>query len=233
MKYLDAVLDMPPEFQHPMEEFLRHEDAVEREELLGWNTSGEGIEYALFYIEGDRDRYGERIDRVDSVRDVTLTPIDDGSFYAYICQETRPEEEAWRAAFVRRSLVVIPPLVYSERGLRMTVVGASDDLQALLDDLPDPIGVTVEEIGDYDRRHATVAGALTDRQLEAVETAVDLGYYTVPRRAGLADVADALDCAESTASNHLRKAETRVMRRLVGRGTPEPGPSAARGGPRR
>jgi len=233
VKYLDAVLDMPPELRHPMEAFLRHEDAVEREELLGWNTSGEGIEYALFYIEGELDRYRERIDRVDSVRDVTLTPVDADSFYAYVCQETRPEEEAWRQSFVRRSLVVIPPLVYSDRGLRMTVVGAADDLRALLDDLPDPIDVTVAEVGDYDRRHATIAGGLTDRQLAAVETAVDLGYYEVPRRASLADVAAELDCAESTASNHLRKAETRVMRRLVGRGTPEPGPSAARGGPRR
>lgn len=218
MKYLDVVLDMPPAFQHPMEEFLRHEDAVEREELLGWNTSGEAIEYALFYIEGEIDAYRERIARVDSVRDVTLTPVDDTSFHAYICQETRPEDEAWRQSFVRRSLVVIPPLVYSDRGLRMTVVGVSDDLRALLDDLPDAIDVTVAEIGDYDRRHATIAGALTDRQLDAVETAVDLGYYDVPRTASLADVADALHCAESTASNHLRKAEELVMRRLVRRG---------------
>jgi len=64
-------------------------------------------------------------------------------------------------------------------------------------------------------------------------TAVEPGYYAVPRRASLADVADTLGCAGSTASNHLRKAETRVMRRLVGRDTPEPGPSAAQGGPRR
>ena len=233
MKYLDVVLDMPPAFQHPMEEFLRHEDAVEREELLGWNQSPEVVEYALLYVEGDIEPYRERIDRVDSVRDVTLTPIDDGSFYAYVCQETRAEEEAWRQSFARRNLVVVPPLVFSDRGIRMTVVGAAEDLRALLSDLPDPIDVTVEEIGDYDRRHATIAGALTDRQLDAVETAVELGYYAVPRTASLADVADALDCAESTASNHLRKAETRVMRRLIGRGTPDPGPSAAQGGPRR
>jgi predicted DNA binding protein len=233
VKYLDVVLDMPPAFQHPMEEFLRTEDAVEREELLGWNQSAETVEYALLYVEGAIEPYRERIDRVDSVRNVTLTPIDDESFYAYVCQETRPEEEAWREAFVRRNLVVIAPIVFGDRGIRMTVVGASDDLQALLDDIPDSFDVTVEEIGDYDRRHATIAGALTDRQLAAVETAVDLGYYEVPRRASLADVAAELDCAESTASNHLRKAETSVMRRLVGRGTPESGPSAARGGPRR
>ena len=77
--------------------------------------------------------------------------------------------------------------------------------------------MTVEAIGEYDRRHAPVAGDLTDRQLEAVATAVELGFYEVPREAGVADVAAALDVAESTASALLRKAETRVMRRLVGR----------------
>ena len=56
---------------------------------------------------------------------------------------------------------------------------------------------------------------MTDRQLEAVATAVEIGYYAVPREAGLADVAAALGCAESTASNLLRKAEASVMGRLV------------------
>ncbi|PSQ18213.1 bacterio-opsin activator [Halobacteriales archaeon QS_8_69_26] len=232
MKYLDVTLDLPPALRHPMEEFLRGSEAIDREELLAWNTSAEAVEYALFYVEGDLAAYRDRIDRVDSVRDVTLTRIDAGSFYSYVCQETREEEEAWRRAFARRNLVVVPPLEYDERGVRITVVGAGADLQALLADLPPEVDVTVEEIGDYDRRHATVAGGLTDRQLEAVAAAVDVGYYAVPRGGSLADVADRLDCAESTASNHLRKAESRVMRRIA-RATPAAGPSVAREAPRR
>lgn len=227
VKYLDATLDLPPALQHPMERFLRGSDAVRREELLAWNTSPEDVEYALFFVEGDREAYRDRIRDVESVREVTLTPIDRDSFYSYVCQETREEEEAWRRAFARRNLVVVPPLSYDERGVRITVVGASADLQALLDDLPGGIDVTVHEVGDYDRRHATVAGGLTDRQLEAVAAAVDVGYYAVPRGGSLADVAAELDCAESTASNHLRKAESRVMGRIV-RATPSAGPSAGR-----
>ena len=80
------------------------------------------------------------------------------------------------------------------------------------------LDVTVEEVGDYDRRHATVASDVTDRQFEAVSAAVEVGYYAVPREAGLGDVAGELGCAESTASNLLRKAEASVMRRVVGAG---------------
>ena len=147
---------------------------------------------------------------------MTLSRIDRDSFYVYACQETREADEMWRQAFECRNLVTVPPIVYDAEGTRITVVGASDDLQALLSDIPDQIGVTVEEVSDYDRRHATLTTDVTDRQLEAVSVAVERGYYAVPRDADLSEVADALGCAESTASNLLRKAEASVMRRLVG-----------------
>ena len=228
MRYLDVTLDLPPALRHPMDEFLRSSPAIEREELLAWNLSAEDVEYALFYVDGEIEAYRQEIRAVDSIREVTLTPIDERSFYSYVCQETREEEEAWRRAFARRSLVVVPPLEYDERGVRLTVVGASADLQALLDDLPAGIEVAVEEIGDYDRRHATIASGVTDRQLEAVAVAAELGYYVVPREAGLDEVAAELGCAESTASTLLRKAESHVMRRLVRGSPPRTEPNAAR-----
>ena len=148
--------------------------------------------------------------------DATLSPIDDDSFYVYVCQETRESDELWRRPFDERNLVLVPPVVYDGEGVGITVVGASEDLQALIEDIPDRIEVTIEEISNYDRRHATIAAGVTDRQFEAVSVAVELGYYTVPREVDLGDVADALGCAERTVSNLLRMAEASVMRRLVG-----------------
>ncbi|MFB6270785.1 MAG: helix-turn-helix domain-containing protein, partial [Halobacterium sp.] len=49
-------------------------------------------------------------------------------------------------------------------------------------------------------------------QREAVEAALELGYYDDPRAATQADVADRLDCAASTAGDHLRKAEAKLVR---------------------
>lgn len=216
MKYVDLVLDLPPSMQHPMEVFLRESEAVSREALLTWNVTPDGEEYALFAVEGDLDRYRERIDDVDSVLDYNLTPVAEGRFYAYVHQETRDAERRMRAAFASRSLVVVPPIRYDEDGMQMTVVGAGADLTELVEAFPDAIDVVVETVGEYDRRHGTLAASLTDRQLEAVETAVGLGYYDVPRTASLERVADALGCAQSTASTLLRKAERGVMTRLAG-----------------
>jgi predicted DNA binding protein len=53
---------------------------------------------------------------------------------------------------------------------------------------------------------------LSDRQREAVRAALDIGYYDQPRGATHEDVAAALDCAPSTASEHLRKAEAELVR---------------------
>ena len=216
MKYLEVTVEIPPRARHPMQEFCRRSDRVGRVELVTWNVASEDEEYAFFRIEGDVDAYRDRIEDVTSIRRYNLTPIDGTSFYSYVVHEPRDVDQRWRGAFVSRNLVVVPPVVYDADGrVRLTVVGDADDLGALVEEFPERFELTVEEVGDYDRRHPTVVADLTDRQLEAVAVAVEVGYYAVPREAGLAAVAEELGCAASTASNHLRKAETRVMRRLV------------------
>lgn len=220
MRYINARFSQPEWMMHPMQRFIRRTDAVRYEELRAWNvvTGDPETEYELFYAEADRERYEAELRSVDSVRWYDLTPIDDDAFYAYICQATRDEDRQWRSAFAELNLLVVPPIVYdSNADFYMTVVGASEDLQAMLGGLPDEIDVTVDAIGDYDRRHASVAGDLTDRQLAAVEVGVELGFYDVPRTASVADVAERLDCAESTASTLLQRAAGSVMERVVGR----------------
>lgn len=59
---------------------------------------------------------------------------------------------------------------------------------------------------------------MTGRQFEAVRAAVDAGSYRAPREAGLAAVADRLDCATGTAGELLRRAERTVMANLVASG---------------
>ena len=219
MKYCDVRLYQPDRMLHPMQRFIREEDVVRYEELQSWNIAArEAVEYELFYVEAEREPYEDALERVDSIRWYDLTPIDDDSFYLYICQETRDEDVRWREAFAALNLVVVPPVVYdTEAAFYMTIVGAADDLRAMLEGLPDEIDATVRAIGDYDRRHAPLVGDCTDRQLEAVAVADALGYFETPREAGVRDVADELGCASSTAATLLQKAQARVMSRVTDR----------------
>ncbi|WP_227134434.1 helix-turn-helix domain-containing protein [Halorubellus salinus] len=217
MKYLDVRLRLPRETMHPMLEFIADEDVVAYEELLTWNVLEErGVEYELFYVVADREPYREQVASVDSIRWFELTPIDEDSQYLYVCQETRPEERDWRAAFASLDLLVVPPIRYQNDGsFDITLLGDGEDLRAVVDGLPDDVETTVLEVGDYDRRHPRVTSDVTDRQLEAARVAVDVGYYERPREGSLADVARELDVAESTASNLLQEAESRIMHALV------------------
>lgn len=71
--------------------------------------------------------------------------------------------------------------------------------------------VRVSKISGLAATAAAVETSLSEHQGEAMEVAVELGYYEIPRQAGHEDVAAALDCASGTAAEHLRKAESKLV----------------------
>lgn len=59
---------------------------------------------------------------------------------------------------------------------------------------------------------------LTARQLEVLETAHEMGYFERPRRANATAVADALDIDQSTFSEHLAVAQSKLFADLLEEG---------------
>ncbi|MFB6082852.1 MAG: helix-turn-helix domain-containing protein [Halorientalis sp.] len=58
-------------------------------------------------------------------------------------------------------------------------------------------------------------GKLTDRQLEVLERAYEMGYFENPRQANATEVADELDIDPSTLREHLSAAETKLLDDLL------------------
>jgi predicted DNA binding protein len=56
---------------------------------------------------------------------------------------------------------------------------------------------------------------LTDEQREALELALERGYFEVPRRATLSDLAGDLDVSQQAVSERLRRGTQKVIRGLV------------------
>lgn len=56
---------------------------------------------------------------------------------------------------------------------------------------------------------------LTDEQREALELALEKGYFEVPRRATLSDLAADLDVSQQAVSERLRRGTHKVMKELV------------------
>lgn len=56
---------------------------------------------------------------------------------------------------------------------------------------------------------------LTDRQQEIIQTAVQHGYFEIPRECTLAELADELDIDKSTASTILRRGEAQIVKSVI------------------
>ncbi|NHN57888.1 MULTISPECIES: helix-turn-helix domain-containing protein [Halorussus] len=75
---------------------------------------------------------------------------------------------------------------------------------------------------------------LTERQCEALRTATEMGYYDVPRRVELEDIAEVLGVSRQAVSERLRRATRALVRATIerdgeGDGEDEGGADAERG----
>lgn len=55
-------------------------------------------------------------------------------------------------------------------------------------------------------------GSFSERQRTVVNTALEMGYYELPREATLEEIADEAGVAKTTVSQHLRKAENELIK---------------------
>lgn len=96
-------------------------------------------------------------------------------------------------------------------GFTLTLVGTHEAISSELGGCGDGHPpVTLERLAEYEGP-TEGRDRLTPRQREVVETAHELGYYEVPREATAADVADRLDLDRSTVTEHLQRAERRLV----------------------
>ncbi|MFB6143307.1 MAG: helix-turn-helix domain-containing protein [Halorientalis sp.] len=200
---------------HPMFDILTNEPFVDRATALQWNvTDGElGI---LHYVEGDVATFESAVADVPQVIDHTVEPAGEGACYAYIHDElTGPARDLWTAV-TDSGVVVVPPIVYHEDGtVTLSAFGPAAVIQGTIEAIEPPVEVTVEEVGGLAGIGPAAESRLSDRQRAALEAALEVGYYEIPREAGHEAVAAAIDCAPSTAAEHLRKAEARLVRSVL------------------
>ena len=212
VKYLRVELRYPPDLIHPMHRLVDESDAVDRDVLLHGTVLGEAADTFLFYVEGDIDVYTETLRSIDRIREFEVTRIDETGYYVLLTQRRDAVDDVTFDPLQRTGIVVVPPIDFRPNGVaRLTVIGTGEPLRDALTELPERIETTVLRIGEYDWRQELFDPGLTDRQFDALVAAVEGGYYESPRETTVEAVAERIDAAPSTASEHLRKAESAVM----------------------
>jgi predicted DNA binding protein len=203
---VDAV---PPIFR-----LIAASKQIREARLLGWNVSNVDRPSGLFAVDGDLAGFRADMETAKYVVEADVTPVDDDRFYLLLTLDAgasspiRPVFET----LTSDGLVVVKPVVYRDGAVHANIVGDAAVLQAAMEDLPPFLDVDIDEIGSYDGAPDAPAARLSDRQREAVLAALELGYYDTPRQATHRDVAETIDCAPSTASEHLQKAESKLVR---------------------
>jgi predicted DNA binding protein len=196
---------------HPVYDIWANADYIERSRALQWNQSGEVL--GIFhYARGDADAFEAAIREIPEVIDYEIARAGDDAFYVYLRDATTTSLQRMFGSLTEGALVIVPPIVYHEDGwVTVSTFGPDERIQDAIERIPDPVEVRIEKVSDLAATRPAVESGLTDRQRRAVEAALDLGYYEIPRTASHEDVAAELDCAPSTAAEHLRKAESAVL----------------------
>lgn len=204
----------PPEGGHPIHREIREDTPVTRMELLVWGPTA--TVRTLAWYDAERSVVSSLLDGVEVVEEATYV-AGDGGTYVFSIQERFALDQAVMEVVRAARVAFLPPVTFTDDGkARVDAVGEQSALSALRESLGEALPTRIERVRDFERQPMRrQAASLTDRQYAALNVAVDVGYYEVPRSGGVADVADALGCGTSTAGELLRKAERAVLTGFV------------------
>jgi len=163
------------------------------------------------------DDLGDVLDADDRLRYLYRSRTD--GRHTFRCLSTRPcvVHDLVSAGFLIDSLTYGP----NRTAVTGAVVG-QEVLQGVMETAGDTVGVELERVyplGPEDDAPVESRWDLTPAQAESLETAVAMGYFTVPRGATASEVADAMGISKTAFLERLRRAQQSLFTTLfdVGR----------------
>ena len=218
MKYARLVVRPDPAVAPRLFRLVADADYVAETRLLAWNVAAASGVTGLADVRGDGARLAAAIREEPPVASVARTQVAPGRhvFLIEVGAGAIALLERILGSLTREQLTVVKPVVYRDGRVHVRLVGTAAAVQGAVDGLPAPVGVDVRAVGDYHPDAGLAREGLSERQREALEAALALGYYERPRAATHADVAEQLGCAPSTASEHLQRAEAKLVRGALG-----------------
>ncbi|MWV40498.1 helix-turn-helix domain-containing protein [Natrialba sp. INN-245] len=215
MKRVRITISPPDEYLPPVYRLLTREASyLSYVRIVNWNVADPPAGF-LLWVRGDYRRLGRALEDGANVRDAELFPNGDDEAYCFLAADRSTPARLLFENFIRENVLTIPPIQCHDDGSStFTLVGTDGAIQAAIEGVPEGVDVTVEAVGTGPVVEDTVVGTLSARQREAARVALAVGYFDTPRGATIEDVANELDCATSTAAEHLQKAESRVFSML-------------------
>lgn len=216
MKRISATVHVEPAQASELYTLLAYTDGISEVRILAVETTLDGRETLLLTLHGDAEAFLDRALGTTGVESIETTEPTDNRTHALLV--TRPTETTLSGVRHRigsTGIVLRMPIVYRDGKMHTRAVGTAAAIQRVHDDAPGELQIHIDEIGRFRCLDDQPVTQLSDRQRQAVAVAHDLGYYDQPRGATHEEVANRLDCAPTTASDHLQKAETKLLNTIL------------------
>lgn len=175
------------------------------------NLLADGTAVFLLELEGSVERAEANIEGLPRVSSYDISPSGDRLFVYIRARPSEVVRDLLRIVREHGIVVDYPVCFLEDGGIAVTAIGDRESVRDLVDHLPDSVGFSVRELGEYDPAKERIASRLTARQTEVLATAVAMGYYENPRRSTCRELAEELGCAAGTAAEHLRVIESKVL----------------------
>lgn len=196
-------------------ERIAADDAVGHEFIHNVSLLTDDSAVVLFELVGDVERI-ESLLESNFVAHAYYTEAIGRSLYVFAHFEPNETIEQLLRHIHRYAVLLDLPMEYTGQGtLQIRLVGDKATITDAVDAISNRHGVSVHRTGAYRPRQRALFSLLTPKQQAALTEAIDSGYYNDPRNATYEDLAERLDCSVATIGEHLRKAEARILSRVV------------------
>jgi hypothetical protein len=213
VRYVTVEMRPTGESFHPLSEELRTEPSITRVGIHQIEQLDDGTVLMEGEVRGDLDRLREILAASEHVLDHAVFGENEGFSYS------RFEPNDLVDFLIQRrhetEFMVEWPVTYTDDGAqRITLIGPQEAFARADPTGPEGVEMEIVEMGQHDPDEGRLSSALTARQQEVLDVALDLGYYEDPRQSTHEDVAAELDCSAATVGEHLRKIERQVFTAL-------------------
>ncbi|MFC7059999.1 helix-turn-helix domain-containing protein [Halovenus salina] len=217
MRYATVILSWERGQLHALDDAVATTSDVHIETTHFINPLEDGTHVELAQFRGNMETLSGVFEHTSGVLDYEVPTEDDG--FAYVHYESTPMMEALFTAIFEHTIVLQWPLEFVDdsqtRGIRITFMGSEAALTNVTREIPNSLDLSLVRTGEYTKAHSDPTLALSDKQRILLETALEAGYYEIPRETTQEELADKLGVTHATISDRLQRLESTLLNSLL------------------
>ncbi len=215
-----AIIEI--EFSNQVEEIVKIDkvfskvESIELIEILKLDFE-KGLKVVLLNIEMKKEYTIDDIDLSDYAEIITILKRDENKYTCLVKAQlplANYKDIEDLAKKLDLNIIWTTPSIFSKEKMVISVIGTNEELQKFLKAIKLAGKIKQISFQDADFEWQSALSCLTEKQKEVIIEAKKMGYYNYPRKIDTDKLAQKVGISKSTAIEHLRKAESRIIKNV-------------------